>query len=120
MDEKAFFAPYGVRTLSKYEKMYRIVGTCNPSSWQGGVWILSNYFVFRGLVRYGYVEEGEALARKTLELLDNDYTANGAFHEYYDPESGIGVFHKGFTSWNTLAANMLAYLEDREPVSEWG
>ena len=120
LDENAFWAPFGVRTLSKYEKMYRIVGTCNPSSWQGGVWILSNYFVFKGLMRYGYTAEATDLASKTLNLLQRDFDLNQAFHEYYHPETAEGVFHKGFTSWNTLAANMLAYLEGRETVDEWG
>ena len=119
LDENAFWAPYGIRSLSKYEKMYRIVGTGNPSSWQGGVWILSNYFVFKGLLRYGYVQEGKELANKTLDLLNKDYLKNGAFHEYYDPESGEGVFNKGFTSWNALAANMLAYLENEDIIEEW-
>ena len=119
LDDKAFWAPFGVRTLSKYEKMYRIVGTCNPSSWQGGVWILSNYFVFRGLLKYGYNSEAETLAKRTVELLKKDFDKNGAFHEYYHPDTGEGVFHKGFTSWNTLAANMLAYLEGRETIEEW-
>ena len=119
LDEKAFWAPYGVRSLSKYEKMYRIVGTGNPSSWQGGVWILSNYFVFKGLLRYGYKAQGEELARKTVELLDKDFTENGAFHEYYHPETGAGVFNKGFSSWNALVANMIAALENREVIEEW-
>ncbi|MBQ7343443.1 MAG: glycoside hydrolase family 37 [Clostridia bacterium] len=119
LDEKAFWAPYGVRTLSKYEKMYRIVGTCNPSSWQGGVWILSNYFVFEGLRRYGYEREAKELAEKTVELLRLDYEKNAAFHEYYHPEDGSGVFHKGFTSWNAIAANMIAYLEGGEVIKEW-
>ncbi len=119
LDEKAFWSPYGIRSLSKYEKMYRIVGTGNPSSWQGGVWILSNYFVFKGLLKYGYVQEGKELANKTINLLNADYLKNGAFHEYYNPESGEGVFNKGFTSWNTLAANMLAYLENKEVIEEW-
>lgn len=119
LDKNAFWAPYGVRTLSKYEKMYRIVGTCNPSSWQGGVWILSNYFVYKGLLRYGYTDEGKELAKRTVELLAKDYSQSSAFHEYYHPETGDGVFHKGFTSWNTLAANMLAYLEGREVIEEW-
>ena len=119
LDESSFWAPYGVRTLSKYEKMYRIVGTCNPSSWQGGVWILSNYFVFKGLLRYGYDDEARVLAERTVELLRKDFSENAAFHEYYHPETGDGVFHKGFTSWNTLAANMIAYLEGRESIEEW-
>lgn len=61
-----------IRSLSKYEKMYRLVGTGNPSSWQGGVWILSNYFVFKSLLRYGYKTEADKLALKTLDLLDKD------------------------------------------------
>lgn len=119
LDEKSFWARYGIRSLSKYEKMYRIVGTGNPSSWQGGVWILSNYFVFKGLLRYGYTDKARELAQKTIELLQADYTKNGGFHEYYDPETGAGVFNLGFTSWNTLVANMIAYLEGRETIEEW-
>lgn len=119
LDENAFWAPYGVRSLSKYEKMYRIVGTGNPSSWQGGVWILSNYFVFKGLLRYGYTQKAKDLAQKTIRLLEQDFQSNGAFHEYYHPETGAGVFNKGFSSWNTLIANMMAYLENREVIEEW-
>ena len=119
LDEKAFWANYGVRSLSKHEKMYRIVGTGNPSSWQGGVWIVSNYLVYKGLLQYGYQKEGEELARKTLDLLNKDYLENGAFHEYYDPESGAGVFNKGFSSWNLLAFNMMAYFEGEEVVEEF-
>lgn len=48
-----------------------------------------------------------------------DLSKNGAFHEYYHPETRDGVFHKGFTGRNTPAANMIAYLEGRETVEEW-
>ena len=119
LDEKSFWAAYGVRSLSKYEKMYRLVGSGNPSSWQGGVWILSNYFVYKGLLRYGYVAEGEALARKTLDLLAADVAKNGAFHEYYDPDTGEGLWNKGFSSWNLLAFNMLAYFNGDEVIEEF-
>ena len=80
---------------------------------------ISNHFVMKGLARYGYEAEAKALARATVELLRRDYAENAAFHEYYDPEDGTGVFNKGFTSWNALAANILAYLEGRTPVEEW-
>ena len=119
LDEKAFWSKYGVRSLSKYEKMYRLAGTGNPSSWQGGVWILSNYFVFKGLLRYGYIKEGEWLAKATLELLNNDFLSNGAFHEYYDGDTGKGLFNKGFSSWNLLAFNMMAYFENKEVIEEF-
>ena len=119
LDEKGFWAPYGVRSLSKYEKMYRLIASSNPSSWHGSVWILSNYFVYKALLRYGYVAEGEELAKKTLDLLAADYAKNGAFHEYYDPETGEGICNKGFSSWNLLAMNMLAYLEGGEVIEEF-
>lgn len=118
-DEKGFWAPYGVRSLSKYEKMYRLVGTGNPSSWHGGVWILSNYFVIKGLLRYGYKAEGEELAIKTLDLLNKDFEKNGAFHEYYNPETGEGIFNKGFSSWNLLAFNLLEYFDGKEVIEEF-
>ena len=119
LDEKAFWAKYGVRSLSKYEKMYRLIGSGNPSSWQGGVWILSNYFVFKGLLRYGYKTEGETLAKNTLELLNNDLLQNGAFHEYYNGDTGEGLFNKGFSSWNLLAFNLLSYFEGEEVIEEF-
>ena len=119
LDERGFWSNYGVRSLAKYEKMYRLVGTGNPSSWQGGVWILSNYFVFKALLRYGYKKEADDMAIKTLDLLAMDVEKNGAFHEYYDPDTGEGLFNKGFSSWNLLAFNMLEYLEGKDVVEEF-
>ncbi len=119
LDEKAFWAPFGVRSLSKYEKMYRLIGSGNPSSWQGGVWILSNYFVFKGLLKYGYTALGKELAEKTVNLLAKDLEENGAFHEYYDPETAHGLFNKGFSSWNLLAFNMLQYLDGKDVIEEF-
>ena len=37
-DPLSFHAPFGVRTLSKMEKMYNVRGSGNPSSWLGPVW----------------------------------------------------------------------------------
>ena len=99
--------------------MYRLVGTGNPSSWQGGVWILSNYFVFKALDRYGYKAEAKELATKTLDLLALDFEKNGAFHEFYDPETGEGIFNKGFSSWNLLGFNMLEYLDGKDVIEEF-
>jgi putative isomerase len=99
--------------------MYRLVGSGNPSSWQGGVWILSNYFVFKALLKYGYNDLAKELAQKTVKLLDKDLKENGAFHEYYNPETGEGLFNKGFSSWNLLAFNMLEFLDSKEVIEEF-
>ena len=109
-NEKSFCAPYGVRTLSKQEKMYAIIKSGNPSCWLGPVWGISNYMVFEGLVRYGYVEEAKELCEKTIELFGKDILTSGEMHEYYDPETGEGVNNPGFQNWNLLVVNMISWL----------
>ena len=116
-NEKTFNAPFGIRSLSKMEKMYSIYASGNPSDWQGPVWIIVNYFVFRGLLKYGFEKEAKDIAEKTIRLLGADATKEGAFHEYYDPESGRPIINKGFQNWNYLVMNMIAWLEKR-PVAE--
>ena len=33
-------------------------------------------------------------------------------HEYYEPETGVGVTGLGFQSWNLLVFEMIKYLEE--------
>lgn len=119
LDVRSFWATYGVRTLSKYEKMYTIAPTGNPSCWLGPVWGISNYLVFRGLVEYGFDEEARALAEKTVQLLENDIITCGEMHEYYDPETGEPVMNPGFQNWNLLAINMKAWLDGEKYIVEF-
>ena len=107
-DPAGFWAPYGVRTLSKYEKMYQVVASGNPSCWLGPIWGISNYMTFRGLLRYGFAEEANQLADRTLTMFCRDLEQTGTLHEYYDPESGEPIIHPGFQNWNLLAVNMQA------------
>lgn len=119
LDERSFCAPYGVRTLSKLEKMYNLRATHNPSNWQGPIWGISNYMVFRGLVSYGFREEARRMADKTVTLFGNDLRSNGTLHEYYDPDSGAPIINPGFQNWNYLVLNMLAWLDGRPVVREF-
>ena len=112
LDEKAFWAPYGVRTLSKYEKMYSIKKTGNPSCWLGPIWGISNYLVFDGLVKYGFKKEARDLAEKTLKLFGQDILKTGELHEYYDPESGEPINNPGFQNWNLFAIRMGKWLKE--------
>jgi len=119
LDQNAFWAPWGVRTLSKYEKMYRVVASGNPSCWLGPVWGISNYMVFRGLVKYGFEEEAEELAVKTLRLFSKDLEESGTLHEYYHPETGKPVINPGFQNWNLLSLNMHAWLAGKRISAEF-
>lgn len=116
---KTFNSPSGVRTLSKMEKMYSLRASANPSNWRGPVWGISNYMVFKGLVKYGYDTEAKELATKTICLFGKDFEKHGALHEYYEPETGEPLLNKDFQNWNYLVINMIAWLEGEQVVEEF-
>ena len=119
MDERTFCGTYGVRTLSKLEKMYNLRATNNPSNWQGPLWGISNYMVWRGLADYGLNKEARMMAEKTIALFGEDLKKNGALHEYYDPDTGEPIMNPGFQNWNYLVLNMVAWIEGRNVVHEF-
>ena len=101
------------------EKMYGLYASSNPSNWNGPVWGISNYIVFRGLVKYGFTDEAKEMANKTITLFGQDYVANDALHEYYNPDTGQPIMNKGFQNWNYLVMNMIAWMEARPVVEEF-
>ncbi len=112
-DEELFHSGYGITTLAKDEKMFNLEATNNPSNWLGGIWLVANYVVFRGLLNYGFDEEAKELCRNTLELLGEDLKETGCMHEYYDPFTGKPVMNGGFINWNILALTMVGDLQER-------
>jgi len=104
----SFFGTYGVRTLSGEEGMYAPhVESANPSNWLGPVWIVANYLIWKGLLRYGYREDATILANKTRALLERDLAKTGAIHECYHPDTGEPNENIHFMSWNLLALEMM-------------
>ncbi|HUX19590.1 MAG TPA: trehalase family glycosidase, partial [Spirochaetia bacterium] len=114
-----FNAPFGVRTLSKLEKMYNLRASGNPSSWLGPVWGISNYFTFRGLAKYNFRDDALELCEKTILLFGRDLERFGALHEYYQPENGEPILNRGFQNWNYLVLNMMAWRAGRESIEEF-
>jgi putative isomerase len=100
-------ARWGVRSLSSRESMYSMASSGNPSNWLGPVWIIVNYFAWKGLQRYGFQKEAAALADKTIALLASDLKVNGSLNEYYHPDTGAALSHKGFMDWNLLVLEMI-------------
>ena len=43
----------------------------SQSNWQGPIWGISNYMVFRGLTDYGFKKEARQLAEKTIALFES-------------------------------------------------
>ncbi len=118
-DQRTFHSPFGVRTLSKLEKMYNVKAMGNPSSWLGPIWGISNYMTWRGFVRYGIEDAARDLAENTVRLFGRDFERFGALHEYYLPETGESVLNRGFQNWNYLVLNMIAWLDNTPCIEEF-
>lgn len=118
LDPRTFWSAYGVRTLSRLEKMYSERATHNPSNWHGPIWGISNYMVFRGLIKYGMKREAAELYHRHLKLFANDLKANGCLHEYYTPDTGKAIINPGFMNWNMLVLNMIDQMEGKPVVEE--
>jgi hypothetical protein len=53
--------------------------------WRGPIWVNINWFLMRGLKRYGYEEQAERLGETIISLCRDQ-----GFYEYYDPTTGFG------------------------------
>jgi mannosylglycerate hydrolase len=61
--------------------------------WRGPVWVNINWFLIRGLERYGYEKQAEHLRETIVSLCLNE-----GFYEYFDPLTGMG-HGSDFFSW---------------------
>ncbi len=93
-DPDQFWSEHGVRSMAACEPAYTNFVGSNPSNWQGPIWVVANYLVWKGLRVYGFKEEANELAARLLAMLARDIRANGCLHEYY---------HGGLaTNWGAL------------------
>lgn len=107
LNDDRFRCEAGVRSLSNQEPMYSLCFSSNPSNWLGPVWIIANYFVWKGLKSYGFSREADELGAKTLCTLATDLENTGSMNEYYDPDTGRPLSHSGFVDWNLLSLEMI-------------
>ncbi|MBQ8725957.1 MAG: hypothetical protein IJY84_02510 [Clostridia bacterium] len=70
-------------TVAKTHPMY---GT---DMWRGGAWLNLNYFVIKGLYKYGYDELAQELKQKTLQAVYKWYKKTGVVYEFYDSRDKI-------------------------------
>jgi len=75
--------------------------------WRGPIWVNMNWFLIRGLERYGFADLANAIRADTLALIERS-----GFHEYFDPRTGEGDGTDMF-SWS--AALVIDLEEDDEP-----
>jgi glycogen debranching enzyme len=93
-------APWAVTTVSRASPDF------DPRNyWRGPIWINVNWFMIRGLERYGLRAEADHVRELTLDLV-----SRSGFSEYYEPTTGEPLGSREF-SWS--ASLTLDLLRDR-------
>jgi hypothetical protein len=70
--------------------------------WRGPTWLSTNWFIIRGLERYGYQDDADRLRNRTFEMVESQ-----GFREYYNPLSGEGLGAKDFSWTAALVLDLL-------------
>jgi hypothetical protein len=83
-----FWRKYGIPTLSADDPWYTpYVDYC--CKWNGPVWLLWDYMVFRGLLNYGYIDIAQELGDKMLQAVTTQLSVNHNFWESYSPDNEV-------------------------------
>ncbi len=109
LDKKQFMAEFVVPTASLDDPSFNpdapeIKGSAKVKptdlSWRGPIWMATNWFVYKGLRRYGFKKEAALILKSSLSLLEKS-----GFREYYHPKTGEGMGARNF-SWGGLVLDM--------------
>nr|AIA94899.1 Glyco_hydro_63 [uncultured Aspergillus] len=117
-DPEQLFSPYGIRSLSKEDPLYKT----GENYWRSPIWYNINYLVLDALRYYATGENGSKLDESTRQLANETYTQlrinlvdncldnwskTGYLFEQYDDVTGSGQRSKHFTGWTALVVSMM-------------
>ena len=124
LNPEHFWSPHGIRSLSKKSEYYNNAVWGNParysdtdnmtaSNWQGPIWFPVNYFLFHGLINYGYKVKALELANKVIKLLSDGIRKRGCMFENYNAETGEPLY----ANTRNLAAGSMRQLDPKLTAS---
>ena len=87
--EKLFESSETYNTAVPFPSVPRNSAHFENDMWRGAVWLNYNYFIWAGLIRYGYTEYAEEVRKKTLDAVNYWYEKEGSIYEFYDCENKI-------------------------------
>ena len=104
LDPQRFWLPVAPPSVSATEPSFsvrdaRVPGI--PRYWRGPTWLNAAWLVWMGLVRLGYTQPAQELARRLGETV----TRSG-LREYYHPYTGAGMGAPSF-AWSTLIMELV-------------
>ena len=118
-DKRTFSAQYGVRTLSRLEKMYDLRATNNPSNWLGPIWGITNYLSIPRAAKVWIRRRCSHVGGTDGCALRAGSRSQRESPRVLPPRQRRPIVTKGFQNWNFLVLNMIAYLEGRQMVTEY-
>lgn len=95
LNKKEFWPKYPIPTVSLDEPSFDPQGY-----WRGPTWIAINWFVFQGLLNYGFKDIAKEIYRISNYLIETK-----GFREQFDPQTGEGLGAQDFT-WGGLIVDM--------------
>jgi glycogen debranching enzyme len=102
---RSFSRRFGIPTLAADDPHYNpYVTRC--CQWNGAVWLLWDYLVFRGLLDYGYRLEAEDVYRRVLAAVAWQLRANHRFWESYSPDYALLQSPMSYL-WDSIIARFM-------------
>jgi hypothetical protein len=95
LDERRFWLPFGLPSVAAVGPWHQ------RRYWRGPMWVNAAWMVWLGLLRLGYREQADELARRTVAA-----TRVSGLREYYDPYDGHGMGQRHF-AWSALVVEMV-------------
>jgi hypothetical protein len=104
-DKSKFWRKYGVPTLSADDEWFSpYVDYC--CKWNGPVWLLWDYMVFRGLINYGYNDLAVELADKMLLAASTQLSKNHNYWESFSPDNDVLNCPSNYI-WDAIIARVI-------------
>jgi len=102
---ESFWRRFGVPTLAADDPYFNgnVTKCCQ---WNGAVWLLWDYMVFRGLLNYGYSKDAEELVRRVMEGVIFQLKENHRFWESFSPDNTQLASPKNYL-WDCIIARMM-------------
>jgi len=95
LNKNEFWTNYPVPTTSLDEAAF------NPRGfWRGPTWIGINWFIYKGLINYGFTDPAGKIKESSVALLEKS-----GFREHFHPNTGEGLGAENFT-WGGLVIDM--------------
>ncbi len=104
-DPDTFWRTYGIPSLSASDPNYTpfVDGCCR---WNGPVWLLWNYMVFKGLQNYGFRKLALAVKDKMMLAVVTQLKKNHRFWESYSPDYPVQECPSNYI-WDSIMAKLL-------------